>query len=73
VCIRNRYTPSTPNIILQFFIHFFLSNLVPGFEVFYKGSTGNLFCIWGEEFEEYFCFRLVDNKEREVVFRDKFE
>jgi hypothetical protein len=60
-------------MILQFFIYFFLSNLVPGFKVFHKGSMGNLFCIRGEEFEKYFRLRLVNNRERKVVFRDKFE
>jgi hypothetical protein len=54
-------------------MYFFLSNLVLGFKVFYKGSIGNLFYIRGEEFEKYFRLRLVDNKERKVVFRDKFE
>jgi hypothetical protein len=54
-------------------MYFFLSNLVLGFNVFYKGSIRNLFYIWEEEFEEYFRFRLVDNKEREIVFRNKFE
>jgi hypothetical protein len=54
-------------------MHFFLFNLVLGFEVFHKGSTGNLFYIRGEEFEKCFRLRLIDNKERKVVFRDKFE
>jgi hypothetical protein len=54
-------------------MHFFLSNLVLGFEVFYKGSIRNLFCIRGKEFEEYFRLRLVDNRERKIIFHDKFE
>jgi hypothetical protein len=59
--------------MLQLFIHFFLFNLVLGFEVFYKSSIRNLFYIRGKEFEKYFCLRLIDNKKRKVVFYDKFK
>jgi hypothetical protein len=54
-------------------MYLFLFNLVLGFKVFHKGLTGNLFYIRGKEFEEYFCFKLVDNKEKKIVFRDKFK
>jgi hypothetical protein len=49
-------------------MHFFLFNLVPGFEVFYKDSTGNLFYIRGKEFKKKICFRLVDNKKERLFF-----